>query len=251
MTPTIELYTALQHAFDHFNAELFDDTLPQCLITLRSSSRSYGYMHSKRFVNISGRQVDELGINPGYFGLLSFEEVMSTLVHEMVHHWQNHFGTPSKSLPHNSEWAGKMESLGLNPTDTGLPGGKRTGRSMSDYIMPDGLFIMACSRLSEKGMHLPWLDSHLSTTPEKIAARHEELAASGVAFVSQDTPIAKASSSGIKLETHSPTVRTAPTRIRHVCPACKVRAWTAPGVTLNCGDCGIGMQEQSSSTQEV
>lgn len=37
MTPTIETYTVLQAAFDHFNAELFEEDLPQCIITLRGA----------------------------------------------------------------------------------------------------------------------------------------------------------------------------------------------------------------------
>jgi hypothetical protein len=29
-----------------------------------------------------------------------------------------------------------MESIGLVPSNTGLPGGKRTGQQMTHYIMP-------------------------------------------------------------------------------------------------------------------
>ena len=41
------------------------------------------------------------------------EESMGTLVHEMVHFWQQEFGTPSRRGYHNREWADKMEALGL------------------------------------------------------------------------------------------------------------------------------------------
>jgi hypothetical protein len=33
-----------------------------------------------------------------------------------------------------------MEEVGLIPSSTGAPGGKRTGQSMSHYIDPDGKF---------------------------------------------------------------------------------------------------------------
>lgn len=243
MTPTIETYTVLQQAFDHFNVELFGEQLPQCLMTLRSSNRAHGYLHRRRFVNVAGKQVDELGINPGYFALQSIEEVMATVVHEMVHHWQNHFGSTSKSIPHNREWADKMESIGLMPSDTGLPGGKRTGRSMSDYIMLNGPFVSSCKSLGKKGVQLPWLDRHLPATPDRMAAKRDQLVQSGVAFVGEEAPITKAISEGIKLEVHLPSVRLAQQRVRQVCPKCQVRAWTAPGVAIACGTCDEAMEE--------
>lgn len=83
-SPTVDFYSQLQRAFDHFNAQLFDGKLPPCLITLRSSHRHYGYHHADRFVNKQGQTLDELGLHPGFFTLRPVEEVLSTLVHEMV-----------------------------------------------------------------------------------------------------------------------------------------------------------------------
>ena len=120
ISPTTEFYAALQCAFDHFNAELFEGKLPHCLITLRSASRVYGYHHADRFISSKGEMIDELGLHPGFFTLRPIESVLSTLVHEMVHHWQQHFGTPSPSNAHNQEWSRKMESLGLMPSDKGM-----------------------------------------------------------------------------------------------------------------------------------
>jgi hypothetical protein len=249
MTPTLELYSALQTAFDHFNRTLFDGKLPQCLITLRSASRTYGYMQKDRFVSVEGQHIDELGINPGYFALQSIEEVMATVVHEMVHHWQNHFGTPSASMPHNKEWADKMEALGLMPSDTGLPGGKRTGRSMNDFIMPDSPFLRACAELKTLGIRLPWLDSRLPVAPEVMASKRAELVSSGQAFVSDVVdaiPVERAATAGVPLPVAAPAPRPPSgekLRIRQVCPQCKARAWTGPEVSLSCGDCHVPMSE--------
>jgi len=102
--PTLETYTALQRAFDHFNAKLFDNTLPPCLITLRSGRQHRGYHHAERFVSLDGRVIHELGLNPGFFTLQPIEIVLSTLVHEMVHHWQACHGRPTPSSHHNREW---------------------------------------------------------------------------------------------------------------------------------------------------
>lgn len=149
-SPTLDFYAQLQRAFDHFNEQLFDGKLPPCLITLRSSYRHYGYHHADRFVNKQGQTLDELGLHPGFFTLRPVEEVLSYLVHEMVHHWQDRLGQPSKSNPHNKEWAQKMREVGLEPSSTGLPSGKDTGQSMSHYIQPDGRFIKSCRELLAK-----------------------------------------------------------------------------------------------------
>jgi len=53
-SPTLATYTALQQAFDHFNAELFGGELPACLITLRSSNCYLGYHQLNRFLSIEG-----------------------------------------------------------------------------------------------------------------------------------------------------------------------------------------------------
>jgi hypothetical protein len=82
--PTVRFYAQLQRAFDHFNQMLFDGRLTPCLITLRSSNRHNGYHHAKRFMNTKGEWLDELGMHPGFMALRSVEEVLSTLVHEMV-----------------------------------------------------------------------------------------------------------------------------------------------------------------------
>ena len=245
-TPTLATYTALQDAFDHFNTALFAGKLPQCLITLRSSVRAYGYMHGGRFVSVAGQRVDELGINPGYFAVQSMEEVMATVVHEMAHHWQNHFGSASKSSPHNREWAAKMEEVGLMPSHTGLPGGKQTGRTMSDYILPDGAFLRACASLAARGFNLPWLDSHLPVASEQMSERREALVASGVAAVGGEPPVAMARENGVELKVRPPTVRAAPTRVQLECPKCAIRAWAAPGTALSCGACGVALEEAES-----
>ena len=242
-SPTLATYGALEKAFEHFNRDLFDARLPPCLLTLRSSPRTYGYMHRRRFVNLGGAQIDELGINPGYFAIQSPEEVLATLVHEMVHHWQHHCGTPSKSLPHNREWADKMQEIGLMPSHTGLPGGKRTGRSMSDYIVPNGVFLSACSRLTQAGFSLPWLDSHVAMNPGKMQERRTALVASGVAAVGGEPPIATALAHGFDLPVNAPTPPSAaPQRVRYVCPQCGVRAWAAPDTVLNCGVCEVALE---------
>ena len=172
---------------------------------------------------------------------------MATLVHEMVHHWQNHFGSPSKSVPHNCQWSERMEASGLMPSHTGLPGGKRTGRTMSDYILPDGAFLSACRVLSDSGFMLPWLDCRVAAAPERMAMRRQELAASGLAAVVSEPPLAQAKAVGQEMMVIPPGIPDAPSRVRFICPQCGIRAWAAAGTLLFCGSCETPLNEASAS----
>lgn len=158
-TPTRQIYDALQTAYDHFNRELFAGKLPPVLIVLQRKTKTMGYVSEKRWQSAKGEQlIDELAINPEYFFGHPLLEVLQTLTHEMAHCWQAKFGKPSRRCYHNQEWADKMVSLGLVPTDTGKPGGRRTGQSMSDNALIDGAFFMSALRLFFKGFCIPWLD---------------------------------------------------------------------------------------------
>lgn len=247
LSPTAEFYSALQSAFDHFNSELFEGKLPHCLMTLRSASRVYGYHHAGRFISVKGEQIDELGLHPGFFTLRPIESVMSTLVHEMVHHWQEHFATPSPSNAHNQEWAKKMESLGLMPSDTGLPGGKRTGRSVSHYIIPDGRFLASCRRLVEGGFVIPWLDRHLPAEPESQVAVVKALKDAGVEYEVSPPPVTKLPE---KIKGKATVFRSAPkiatTREKLTCQKCGSKAWVAPGTKIICGVCSVEMVGRKS-----
>lgn len=240
--PTLSFYAALQTAFDHFNSHLFDGHLPPCLITLRSANRVYGYHHTRRFVSPEGQMLDELGLHPGFFTLRPVEAVLSTLVHEMVHHWQEHYGHPSKSTAHNQEWAEKMDSLGLMPSTTGLPGGKRTGRSVSHYIQPDGPYIRACRALLDGGFYLPWLDRHVPMDPGKVQAQQQALEAAGIAVSVTPPPVmhlpARIGDAPVILPPVPPSTQS---RIRLCCPQCTTKAWVAEGTELLCGLCKLPM----------
>lgn len=69
--------------------------------------------------------VDEIAMNPVYFSIRTIKATLSTLVHEMVHQWQFHFGKAGRRGYHNKEWAALMERVGLMPSDTGQAGERR------------------------------------------------------------------------------------------------------------------------------
>jgi hypothetical protein len=86
---------------------------------------------------------------------------MGTLVHEMVHLWQQEFGRPSRRNYHNREWGDKLESVGLMPSDTGEPGGKRTGQRVTHFVIPEGPFDLAFRAMPPE-YQLPWSSGGLA-----------------------------------------------------------------------------------------
>lgn len=202
--PTPENYDALNTAYDYFNKTVFDGALPSCLITFQRKGRTYGYYAPKRFADWEGdNAVDEIALNPNHFKKRTIEDVLSTLVHEMVHLWHQHLGKkPPKDGYHNKEWAAKMCSVGLVPTDTGQPGGKMTGYKVSHYIEAGGVYDKACKALIAKGFTLPYVDMWGEKPDRK-----------------------KKSAS----------------KSKYTCPLCEVNAWAKPQTKLVCGECMIIM----------
>ena len=148
---------AFEQAYQWFNAKLFENTLPPCLITLQRKARSRGYFANDRFEHrAGGSTTDEIALNPDTFRGRSDKEIVSTLVHEMVHCWQRHFGKVGRGGYHNKEWAAHMVTVGLMPTDTGEAGGKTTGQSVTHYIMDAGAFDRAADALLATGFQLRW-----------------------------------------------------------------------------------------------
>src|SRR5690242_13502110 len=118
--PTQRTYKTLDDAYRFFNEHLFGSHLPGCLITMQRSKKAYGYFAGNRFGSLDGAEVtDEIALNPSHFHTRTTEQSLSTLVHEMTHLEQHHFGKPSRAGYHNKEWAGMMRAVGLIPSDTG------------------------------------------------------------------------------------------------------------------------------------
>jgi hypothetical protein len=71
------------------------------LVTLQRHAKARGYFSPKLF---SGRIEDaaahELAMNPDGFTGQTDEAILATLVHEMVHVWQQELGTPPRRSYH-------------------------------------------------------------------------------------------------------------------------------------------------------
>ena len=145
-TPTAETYAGLEKAFDHFNEKLFDKRLPPVMFTLTRKRGAHGYFWAEQFKHRDGDATHEIALNPETMDR-NIEAVLSTLVHEMTHLEQQEYGTPGKNGHHNMEWAELMMRVGLTPTDTGMEGGKMTGRKVTHMIDEGGPFECAMTEL--------------------------------------------------------------------------------------------------------
>src|SRR5262252_3595744 len=87
-------YRTFQHAYSFFNAKLFANSLPDLLVTLQRHAAAKGYFAPERFTGrLETITAHELALNPDVFTGRSDELILSTLVHEMVHVWQETHGT--------------------------------------------------------------------------------------------------------------------------------------------------------------
>ncbi len=112
-------------------------SLPDCLSSLFQRKKdARGYFSPERFQHRGNKAVaDEIAMNPDHFEGRTDKEVLSTFVHEMTHLWQQHFGKPRGGYCTTKQWAEKMDDIGLAASSTGADGGKRTGQSVSHYIV--------------------------------------------------------------------------------------------------------------------
>lgn len=206
-------YTSLDAAYDHFNRELFGGALPPCLITMQRHKGAYGYFSGERFASLDNQDVaDEIALNPAHFANRTPAQTLSTLVHEMCHLWQHHFGKPSRAAYHNKEWAAKMREVGLIPVSHDHPG-KDTGQKVSHTIEEGGRFDRSCI-------------AYLATAPAVLY--HDRAGEGDAAKVRR---------------------KKAASKTRYTCPVCELNAWAKPGVHLVCGDCGEELEAEEQPEQ--
>jgi predicted SprT family Zn-dependent metalloprotease len=170
---TIKAFSELQTAFDYFNKELFDGQLPDCMITLDNKGvNNLGYFSEDRYESVDGETKDNIAMNPVHLISRPLMEVFSTLVHEMCHLWEAH-EPESKSARayHSKRWGSKMESIGLMPSNTGEPGGKRTGQKMTHYVIEGGKFKGVCQAFIDANNGITWGDREAPVIRKKSKSK--------------------------------------------------------------------------------
>ena len=197
-------YIGLQRAFDFFNVMLFEEGLPDVMMTLQKRAGAGGYFSPDRFIERTSAQTKqhELALNPDSFTAWTDEFIASVLVHEMVHLWQHTYGKRLRPGYHDQQWGAKMKELGLYPSSTGAVGGKETGYAMQHYIVPGGAFQQAFQTLAASGWK-PNIQSEPGPGQQ------------------------------------GPTPRTS--KHKFTCPRCGQNCWGARDLKVKCGDCDLRM----------
>ena len=196
---TMQEYGALEEAFKFLNTKLFDGRLPDAMFNYTRKPHMLGHFAPDRY---SGRVAQfkkpEIALNPDSFIGRTDEQIVSTLGHEMVHLEQETFGKPGSRGYHNKEWAARMESIGLMPSNTGAVGGRRTGQQMSHFILPNGAFAKAFAELAATGWELK-LQSTIYAGGEKKPKKD---------------------------------------KTKYTCPSCGLNMWAnIPGADISCNSC--------------
>lgn len=199
---TLDQYKNLDDAYKYFNKHLFEDKLPECLITLNRKARARGYYWHEKFQSReSNERISEIGLNPDTFDDRSDIDILSTLGHEMAHVQQFVLGDPPRKGYHNWEFANLMEEIGLMTSSNGEPNGKRVGQSMSHYIIEGGKFEKVAKAFLLSGNKFYWN----SIVESKEAKERKK------------------------------------TREKFTCPTCMMSAMAKKTAKLICGECEVKM----------
>ncbi|SFJ30608.1 SprT-like family protein [Caulobacter sp. UNC279MFTsu5.1] len=212
-----EGYQEVEMAYDHFNRELFDGGLPGCVFTFRHRANTMICFVANRSVQYCSVEAGgEVAINPQYLSVVPLLEVAAALVHEAAHVWQWRFGTPSRQGYHNREWAQKMEEIGLMPSDTGKPGGRKVGQKIGAYPIAGGRFLAACETLFTEDFRAAWRNRFSADWPHGRPGKRRSSPPAHPVFQLK---------------------RPHKTRTKFTCEECRVNVWGKPTLRIVCVPC--------------
>ncbi|GGJ48270.1 hypothetical protein [Deinococcus roseus] len=242
-SPTLLTAEEHQMAFDWYNRHLFQNQLPQVLITLNPGKKYQGYYRKEPFVNLQTKEaISEIALNPdifidlpgGYSQLLpqhpeqthpfsNLEDYLSTLVHEMCHHAEHHENPQLQPNGyHRKTWVAIMHRIGLHPqcmtSDDPHCG---TGFKVGHFIVRNGPFHRTTLELLERHF------TFTITTKQQGQLQDPD---------QQETP---------PDPQQQKKKRKRLSKTRYGCPECLQRgeptyAWGKPGLRIRCGTCTEG-----------
>lgn len=196
----------LEKIFRSLNSRYFDNMIEEPIITIQSTPRAYGHVTTaKAWRKANGDTRHELNIGAGTLDR-PIENVVATVLHEMVHLW--HLQNGVQDCSRGGTYHNKKFRDAATERDLSISYDPRIGWSVTEP--GDGLIEF----IIEQG----WSDIHMG--------RQE-----GGSW----RPTGGATGTGTTMGT--PTTRTSSSR-KLICPCCKnsVRA-TKAEINIICGDC--------------
>ena len=202
----------LNKVFDLLNAEYFENALSRPTITIQSTPKAYGHfsLNSDTWVSKLGG-THEINIGAGTLAR-PIENVVATLLHEMVHYFNHINGVQDCSRSntyHNKRFKEAAEKRGLIITHSDKYGWSHTEPSdeLLEFVLNYGLTDILINRNEQTAFRVGGTGTH----------------SGGV--------------SGVQ-----PPPRTSSTR-KYICPCCKMSVRATRTVRIACMDCGEQMVE--------
>lgn len=200
----------LNKIFDLLNEEFFENELSRPTITIQSTPRAYGHFSLREDTWVSKLGgTHEINIGAGTLSR-PIEEVVSTLLHEMVHYYNYERGVQDCSRGntyHNRKFREEAERRGLLVEHSDKYGWSHTSPSdlLLDFVLENDLSDILINRNEFSGFQMGGTGTHNGTPI---------------------TPTAKKSSSR-----------------KYICPCCGTSIRATKKVNIGCLDCGIPMIE--------
>lgn len=200
----------LNKIFDLLNETFFENELSRPTITIQSTPRAYGHFSLREDTWVSKLGgTHEINIGAGTLAR-PIEEVVSTLLHEMVHYYNYERGIQDCSRGntyHNRKFREEAERRGLIVEYSDKYGWSHTSPSdlLLDFVLENDLSDILINRNEFSGFQMGGTGTH-SGTPI--------------------TPTAKKSSSR-----------------KYICPCCGTSIRATKKVNIGCLDCGVPMIE--------
>lgn len=220
--------------YSHFflNHKCWDGKLTNPAFTLARKPNSLGSFHPNRFERIDGQTAHEICLNPEPLSKASDYFTLRVIAQQMAWQAREEFGPPRNRKGSSSYCdevtADFMDAIGLKPTATGQPGGKRTGAKMFHIVVENGPFDLAARELLASGFVFRWRDRVIETQQDDTSDQD-----AGDSPRSHKTTSARAAHSG------STKIKKSKDRVKFTCPGCGLNAWSKPSASIKCAPCDL------------
>lgn len=170
----------LNKIFDLLNEEYFEATLSRPTLTIQSTPKAYGHFSLREDTWVSKLGAShEINIGAGTLAR-PIEEVVATLLHEMVHYYNYETGVQDCSRGntyHNRRFKEAAESRGLIVTRSEKYGWAHTAPAddLLEFVLENGLTDILINRNEFTGFQITGTGTHSGTgtvlPPKKSSTR--------------------------------------------------------------------------------